>query len=106
MTMTEADDWQLALIQRQMSPVDPQPRRLRRSRRLGARRRADRSAACEFHANEVLGVINGWHELYTDLRIELTSWFASADPPESRSSGGGMSSGEPTVPAVALLTPS
>jgi len=28
---------------------------------------------------ELLGVIDGWHRLFTDLRIELTSWFASGD---------------------------
>ena len=79
MPMTEADDWQLALIQRQMS--------------LWIHNRDDFGALDDWAPDgvltaprgvriprdEVLGVINGWHELYTDLRIELTSWFASAD---------------------------
>lgn len=29
--------------------------------------------------DELLGVIDGWHRSFTDLRIELTSWFASGD---------------------------
>ena len=29
--------------------------------------------------DELLGIIDGWHQLFTDLRIELASWFASAD---------------------------
>lgn len=29
--------------------------------------------------DELLGVIDGWHRLFSDLRIDLTSWFASAD---------------------------
>lgn len=29
--------------------------------------------------DELLGVIDGWHQLFTGLRVDLTSWFASSD---------------------------